>query len=1473
MRIIFTIACLFLVQYLLLAQPANDECETAINLGVAPYCEPVHYTNVGATPSNIGANNIPPCWDAGTVQRDVWFSFIASDTILDYSISVIGEAFMGSNPLKNPQVAVYRGSCSPGNLFFFGCFQGQPGSDFLKFSLSGLTPGATYFLRIADYPEAGTNAGTFKLCIEPKSPITNIIEGFSKDCEGILVDSGGPDGNYGPNENFTFTICPEVPSQCIELIFTYYHLDFNQDVITIYDGPTTNSPLIGTIVGGQGAFTESNGGVCRRFTAASGCMTIRFTSNAINQYEGFLAEWKCLPIPCFQYTQPQIQSSFTEQEVLQNLSSTQAVITFDKLTCGDGASGLFFNGHLTDLGLTKGILLSTGSAQLALGPNNTGSAGISLGMPGDPDLDILSGLTGTPIQSFDACVLELEVFANTDEITFEYVFGSEEYPEFAGPTSNFNDIFAFFISGPGITGIPQLGNQANMAVLPDGTPVQINSLNYQENWEYYRDNTGGVSLQYDGLTSDYLGVKKSLTARHSVTPCQTYKLKLAIADRGDGVYDSGVFISEIKGGAPSLALNFNNGIDYLVKGCTSFEDQVLIQLNAASDNVVSFKVDISGSAVLGEDYELNIPPVITFQPGETSLQFPIIPLSGGPPKGDQTIIITLSNNFGCGDVVFSELTIILRDNLKISVNGGLDTAFFCPGNEVPLTAEGANEYFWEPSGIFNDPTGASVIGSPTGSMWVEVTGQLGVCVASDSVFLQEVNPQVNIANSAPVQICRGKPVTLVAQNNLSGQGSIQWTPTTGLNNPSGSVTSANPNFTTTYTVTATLTGCVVTDTITVFVDPFDFPIVVKDLSLCEGNSIKLANDIFFTNTTYTWTPATYLSGTTVSGPISTPEETITYKLVAQGPSGVCKDSAEVTITVIPAALEILAPDTTFLCAGDTTFIGSSFTAGGIVTWKPVDSTLLVQQGSQAIIVAKKSFWAVAEMNVGPCKVVDSVFIRVDSLPDLSIRALPEREVYCQGDIVSLISWGYLNQDFPDIGHRWIPNSGDFLTPDSNLNIVITALQTKTFTRITENNACSSIDTFHMRVIPSAISLSDNNINLCPGDQYQVFVLDENLEDLTWMPPTGLSCTNCPDPIITAGQSSQAYSITATEDGCAKQGQLLVSVELPVLNLQDIVLCVGEATDLNPGAQQGVQYYWESSDPTFGTSNVPNPNVMPLANAMYFVTATLGECEVTGELSVAVIQDAQVTISADMLSICRNEQVTLTAAGLPIGGTYVWSPGGQTSPSITVSPPISTTYSVQYSTVKDCFQAEAEWTITVESPLEIELEVTPEQDTFIVGEPLTVRAIVADVPPGSTFTWRVNGNVVSGATGSILETTATDPPMKVEVTITTPAGCDYVAEVDIFVIIPTYALPNVFTPNGDGLNDYFTVVMDRGITILDFRVFSRWGQVVYNNESPDQGWDGTFKDKPSPSDTYAYIITIEYPDGRRETMRGDITLVR
>ena len=228
------------------------------------------------------------------------------------------------------------------------------------------------------------------------------------------------------------------------------------------------------------------------------------------------------------------QTSHLVVDTISNLSQTLSTMLFGSCvsvsnltyTGASGAIGYFVDTtNAIDSTFTHGLLLTTGSVFNAVGPNNSTSAGTDNGLPGDSDLDaLIPGYT-----THDAAKIEFDFTSASDTlIASKIVFASEEYPEFVGTA--YNDVFGFYISGPGINGVK------NLAVIPNTSdPISINSVNPNQNSSYYVDNTGGTTYQYDGRTS-------VIQLKQAIVPGQTYHFKIAIADAGDGIYDSGVMI-------------------------------------------------------------------------------------------------------------------------------------------------------------------------------------------------------------------------------------------------------------------------------------------------------------------------------------------------------------------------------------------------------------------------------------------------------------------------------------------------------------------------------------------------------------------------------------------------------------------------------------------------------------------------------------------------------------------------------------------------------------------------------------------------------------------------------------------------------------------------------------------------------------------------------------------------------------------
>lgn len=191
------------------------------------------------------------------------------------------------------------------------------------------------------------------------------------------------------------------------------------------------------------------------------------------------------------------------------------------------ASGTFTGGNSAGIGIDNGIILTTGKATAAAGPNNAGNTSNSNVTPGDPQLNTLV-TNGTN----DAASLNIDFTTNGGSLFFNYVFASEEYNEFTN--SSFNDVFGFFLDGKNIALVPGTTTPVSINNVNGGNPFGTNATNPS----LYINNppgSGAYDIQYDGFT-------KVLTAQAEGLAPGTHNIKLAIADTADTSFDSGVFI-------------------------------------------------------------------------------------------------------------------------------------------------------------------------------------------------------------------------------------------------------------------------------------------------------------------------------------------------------------------------------------------------------------------------------------------------------------------------------------------------------------------------------------------------------------------------------------------------------------------------------------------------------------------------------------------------------------------------------------------------------------------------------------------------------------------------------------------------------------------------------------------------------------------------------------------------------------------
>ncbi|MCD6066065.1 MAG: domain containing protein [Bacteroidetes bacterium] len=236
-------------------------------------------------------------------------------------------------------------------------------------------------------------------------------------------------------------------------------------------------------------------------------------------------------IPAF--AQLSVSPTSNANTLVNNIVGSGVIVTNITLNCHGQASGVFISSG-TNIGLSSGIILSTGQVTDAVGPNNSQGGPVFGPNCFDNDASFFDPniLAIEPEATFDGCALEFDIKPVCNILQIDYVFASEEYPEWVGQN---NDAFGFFISGPNPAGGNYSGT--NIATLPGSSiPIAINNVNANTNSQYFVNNGGGSTIEYDGFTVP-------LTATADVMQCATYHLKLAIADAKDCDYSSAVFLA------------------------------------------------------------------------------------------------------------------------------------------------------------------------------------------------------------------------------------------------------------------------------------------------------------------------------------------------------------------------------------------------------------------------------------------------------------------------------------------------------------------------------------------------------------------------------------------------------------------------------------------------------------------------------------------------------------------------------------------------------------------------------------------------------------------------------------------------------------------------------------------------------------------------------------------------------------------
>lgn len=1025
----------------------------------------------------------------------------------------------------------------------------------------------------------------------------------------------------------------------------------------------------------------------------------------------------------------------------------------------------YFNKGTTNFPFDSGVVLSTGEA------NKTGNSaqsllGGNLGTPGDPDL--AAAIPTLPVVSqHDATYIQFDFVPVTSQLTFKYIFASEEY------TSNFpctyTDGFALLIkkvTDPSYT---------NIAVLPGGGgPVNVTNIRPAISGP---GGCGAVNAQYfagynqANTETNFNGRTIPLTASATVVPGETYRFKLVLADKDDGNYDTGVFLQAgsfnigvqlTDGSGAQLPSNVNicSGSSFVmnanvqaagatfqwsfngtpIPGATSstytatqagqYSVAVLIPGSTcpgtATVNVAVTPTPVAQNATLtacsaGPTAVFDLTsaqPNISSTPGVTFAYY----VNAADANAGNTNTIATPAAYASGNAVIyvrvknGDCAVIAQ--LQLTVNPTPATpvitassAVICDGATVTLTSNYASGNTWS--------TGAT-----TQSITVNAAGTYSVtntalnCSSDPAIITLNAATNPNLQITGNLVFCQGNSTTLTATATGTGN-SFLWS--TGATTPAITVNTAG-----TYSVTVTTSeGCTYTQTATVTVDT---PPVAQNAALSECSTAATASfnltaaqpaisstpGVTFTyyqnaadanagNANFIINPTNFISGTAV----------IYVRVV----NGTCSAVVQLQLTVSQTVVPTITASSTVICGSGSVTLSSNFTTGN--TWSTGATT-------QTITVSTPGTYTLTVSN-GTCTGAPaSVTITQDADPNVQING---NTFFCTGNSTTLTASGN-----GTLTYTW---SNGAVGP----NITVNTVGTYTVTATTPGGCqFTKSVTITESPVPAAQNASLSECSLTNTATFNLVSAQPSISTVsgvTFTYHTTLADANAGTNNITTANAyvspTAVVYVRVSNGNCFKVVQLqltVVSTPVPVITQSAPAICGTTPVTLTSNYATG--NVW-SNGATTQSITVSSPGT-------YTLTVTNGSCA-GAPVSVTIVQDVDPNVQITGQTVfCSGGFTTLTASGTGPGLTYTWS-NGVTGNILTVN--TAGTYTVTVTAPGGCQFTKSVSVTTEQSPT---ISIIPPGQVDCTNPTQTINASASTFLPGSTVQWTASGggNIVSGA---------------------------------------------------------------------------------------------------------------------------------
>lgn len=597
-------------------------------------------------------------------------------------------------------------------------------------------------------------------------------------------------------------------------------------------------------------------------------------------------------------------------------------------------------------------------------------------------------------------------------------------------------------------------------------------------------------------------------------------------------------------------------------------------------------------------------------------------------------------------------------------NAGNNATIGCTQNVVQIGSApiAGHTYSWSPTTALSNPTIANPMANPS----VTTTYTLTETDANGNQLIDQVTVTVNntppVSNAGPdvTKTCIQNPTGAVIGAAAAAGNTYAWSPTTGLSSSTVANPTANPLFTTTYTVTTTnAVGCTSTDQVIVTVNTFQptanagLDFTKTCISNVNGSAIGATS---VTGNTYAWTPATGLSSASVSNPTANPSTTTNYTLTVTNNSSGCTATDQVLVTVnnqgptVNAGLDI---SKTCVSNVNGATIGMTPIAGNTYTWTPatgLSSTTIANPFANPTSTTTYTLSS-TDPTTG-CTSSDQIIVTVNNTPPLANAGL-DATVSCNTNVGGAVL------GTPTVAgntYSWSPSTG--LNSSTLSQPTANPSTTTTYNLMVMNasSGCMSNDQVVVTVntIPATANAGpDGSIN-CLNSGTGLSLGSTPVVGMTyaWTPSTGLSSATVANPTANPTTATMyTLTVTNTASGCTASDQVTVFINTQVPSVDaglNQIICLGTPVTLSGNGSVGSTFQWDN-----GVQN--GVAFVPTATATYTLTATAANgCTATDQVIVVVNLLPTVSAGPDVQS-CNGSPVTLTGTGAL---TYTWQPAIQ-----------------------------------------------------------------------------------------------------------------------------------------------------------------------------------------------------------------------